>query len=88
MFKTILKFTTILFLCVSMYFLSTFYFSEKNKKEIYLNRTIVESKIKNNITNLPILKNDTDNVIEFNTEFKRGKSEKKRNFWNLFKINE
>ena len=38
------------------------------------------------ISNLPILKNDTDNVIEFNEGFSNEiKNDKPRSFWNLLK---
>ena len=38
------------------------------------------------ISGLPILKNDTDNVIEFNDGFSNEmKDDKPRSFWNLLK---
>ena len=37
---------------------------------------------------LPILDNDTNNVIEFNTGFENENNKKKRSFWELFKKNE
>ena len=37
---------------------------------------------KNN-TNLPLLKSDTDNVIEYNTDFSIKKDKPKRRFWKL-----
>ena len=38
------------------------------------------------ITNLPILKNDTNNVIQFNDGYSNEmKNDKPRSFWNLLK---
>jgi hypothetical protein len=61
------------------------YISNNNKKKIIFNRTNIYSKIKDNLSNLPLLKNDTDNVIEFNSGYNDKDNKVKRNFWNLFK---
>ena len=45
-------------------------------------------KISSNIDGLPILVNDTNDVIEFNSGFRNNNSKIKRNFWNLFKKND
>ena len=43
--------------------------------------------IKMKISDLPVLTNDTDNVIEFNNSLEsERKFEKKRSFWELLKI--
>ena len=43
--------------------------------------------INSKISNLPILKNDTDDVIEFNDGFSSQiKNDKPRSFWNLLKF--
>ena len=41
-------------------------------------------KIKNNTDGLPILINDTNDIIEFNTGYKNENNKIKRNFWKLF----
>ena len=52
-----------------------------------MNRLNIEENLKNRSINLPILDNDTNNVIEFNSSFSNEiEKEKKRNFWNLLKI--
>ena len=56
-----------------------------NKKKINLNRANIYSKIENSLTNLPLLKNDTQNVIKFNSGYENDSKKIKRNFWNLFK---
>ena len=50
------------------------------------NRINIEKNIKEKIFDLPVLKNDTDNVVEFNSSFSDEiKNDKPRNFWNLLK---
>ena len=61
------------------------YISNNNRKKINLNRANIYLKIKDNLSNLPLLKNDTDNVIEFNSGYNDRDNKVKRNFWNLFK---
>ena len=50
------------------------------------NRTNIDQILKEKVIGLPVLANDTDNVIEFNDSFENFmKDEKKRSFWNLLK---
>ena len=63
-----------------------YYSSNKNIKNINLNRSNIEEIIKTKISDIPILKNDTNNVIEFNDSFEEEiKNNKKRSFWDLLK---
>ena len=84
-----IKVTNIFFLLIIFIFLFTtykYYSSNKNIEKKYQNRKNINEKIKTKISNLPILKNDTDNVIEFNDGFSNEiKSDKTRKFWNLLK---
>ena len=41
--------------------------------------------IENGYSNLPLLNNDTDNVIDYNTSDISNNKIKKRYFWNLLK---
>ena len=86
MYKVInLFFVIIIFLF--FFNIYNYYSSNKNIKNINLNRSNIEEIIKTKISNIPILKNDTNNVIEFNSSFSEEiKDNKKRNFWNLLKI--
>ena len=64
-----------------------YYSSNKNIKNINLKRLNIEEILKNKTLNLPVLKNDTNNVIEFNSSFSDEiKTDEQRNFWNLLKI--
>ena len=64
-----------------------YYSSNKNIKNINSKRLNIDKILKNKTLNLPVLKNDTNNVIEFNSSFSDDiKSDGQRNFWNLLKI--
>ena len=83
------KIISILFLIlIIIFFGSTFkyYSSNKNIKNKEFNRNNIDQILNDKISNLPILKNDTDNVIEFNDGFSNEiKNDKPRSFWNLLK---
>ena len=83
------KIISIFFLIlVIIFFGSTFkyYSSNKNIKIKEFNRNNIDQMLNDKISNLPILKNDTDNVIEFNDGFSNEiKNDKPRSFWNLLK---
>ena len=58
--------------------------SNNNLDSKDFNRSNIDQIISTKISNLPILKNNTDNVIEFNDGFSNEiKNDKPRNFWNL-----
>ena len=74
----------ILFFFFSIY---SFYSSNKNLESKEFNRSNIDQIINKKISNLPILNNDTDNVIEFNDGFSNKiKNDKPRSFWNLLKF--
>ena len=78
-----------LIIFIILFFFNTFkyYSSNKNIKNINLNRSNIEEIIRKKIANIPILENDTSSVIEFNTTFfDETQDKKKRNFWDLLKI--
>ena len=82
------KILNIFFLIITLlFFFSIFkyYSSNKNIKNINLNRLNFENNVKTK--ELPILKDDTNDVVEFNDKFPgENDDDKKRNFWNLLKI--
>ena len=81
---------SILFLIlVIIFFAGTYkyYSSNKNIKDKELNRNNIDQILNDKISNLPILKNDTNNVIEFNDSFDEEiQDNKKRSFWDLLKF--
>ena len=74
---------------ILIFFFNTynFYSSNKNLELKKFNRSNINQIINTKISNLPILKNDTDNVIEFNDGFSNEiKNDKLRSYWNLLKF--
>ena len=78
---------TIMILLIITFLFSIFkyYSSNKNMNKKNYNRQNIEEIIKDKISNLPILLNDTNNVIEFNNSIEDSIKEKKRSFWDLIK---
>ena len=63
-----------------------YYLSNKNIKNINFNRLNINKILKSKTTNLIILKNDTENIIEFNSlPSEKIKNNEPRNYWNLLK---
>ena len=60
----------------------TYYFSDENKKKSYRSYKNNDEKIKIYLKNLPVLENDTKNVIEYVKQTNK-KKKKKFNFWKL-----
>ena len=78
----------IMFLLTIIFILSiyNYYSSNKNVNAKNYNRENIDRILKEKIIDLPLLKNDTNNVIEFNNSLKNDTEEnKKRNFWDLLK---
>ena len=61
-----------------------FYFSDQNIRETNKSRSFYSVKINNNTQNLPLLKNDTKNIIEYSNDVEVYKKRKKKyTFWDL-----
>ena len=78
----------IFLLLVLTFFLATYkyYSSNKNTQIKNFNRNNINDIINSKVSNLPILKNDTSDVIQFNDGFTNEiKHEKLRSFWDLLK---
>ena len=77
-----------MFLLIIIFILNiyNYYSSNKNIDVKNYNRKNIDQILKEKIIDLPVLKNDTDNVIEFNNSLKNNIEEnKKRSFWDLLK---
>ena len=59
-----------------------YYFSDENKKKSYRSYKNNDEKIKLYSKNLPVLENDTQNIIEYVKQTNK-KKKKKFNFWKL-----
>ena len=88
MIKNFFSVLIFLFFFIFIFFIISTYISEENKKKINLNRKNIYFKIEDNLSNLPLLKNNTSDVIEFNSGYDNDNKKIKRNFWNLFKRND
>ena len=81
------KFFNILLLLlffVYFYLVINHYISQENTKIIELNRFEIDNIISKKIIDVPLLKNDTESVIEFNSTFSEIiKDDQPRKFWDL-----
>jgi hypothetical protein len=88
MFKEIYKVIYFIIILLFLYLLFAIYFSEENIKKIKKNRVNIENSFKDYLSNLPILENDTSDVIIYNSSEFLEKKIKKRKFEELLKKNE
>ena len=67
-------------------FIFKYYSSKKNVINKDFNRVNIDKILDEKVRDLPVLLNDTNNIIEFNDSFDNEiKDEKKRSFWELLK---
>tara|TARA_B100001063_G_scaffold204994_1_gene199720 strand:+ start:1350 stop:1613 length:264 start_codon:yes stop_codon:yes gene_type:complete len=71
-----------LIIILFIFFVTKYYFSDNFKKKSYRSLSSIDQTIKLYSKNLPILKNDTENIIEY---VKNGQTKKKKKyfFWEL-----
>ena len=86
MIKEIKYLVFIILISLFLFFTIRYYFSDENKKRSYISLSNIDTKINNYVKNLPILKSDTQNIIEYVEETKSNKKE--YNFWKLLESNE
>tara|TARA_X000000368_G_scaffold394983_1_gene362021 strand:+ start:745 stop:1005 length:261 start_codon:yes stop_codon:yes gene_type:complete len=65
-----------------IFFILRFYFSDENKKKTYRSLSEIDIKIQNLDKDLVLLKNNTENIIEY-VEYDKDKKTKKYSFWEL-----
>ena len=70
-----------------MFFVSKYYFSDINKKNSFRSLNAIDKKINLYSQNLPILDNDTQNIIEY-VKNTKNKKKKKYYFWELINKND
>ena len=80
-----LLFTLIIILF--LFFSGKYYFSETNKKNSYRSLNTIDQKLDIFAEKLPVLENDTKDIIEY-VEQSNKKKKKKFNFWKLLEANE
>jgi SMC interacting uncharacterized protein involved in chromosome segregation len=82
MLKEIKYLIFIVIIALFIFFTGKYYFSNENIKNSYRSYKNIDQKIKDYSKNLPILKNDTENIIEYVKQTDK-KKKKKFNFWKL-----
>ena len=86
MVNKIMRFIVVIIVFSFFGFSFNYYISDKNINIVKNNRENLESKILESTSALPLLTNDTNDVIEFNSGFDNSnKRNFKRSFWELFK---
>ena len=80
MIRNLLKATYILTIIFFLLFIFIIYFSSDNRNKIIKNRSNVNYNMQKKNLNLPILENDTNNIIEYNFEGSKNNKIKKKIF--------
>ena len=65
MFKELKYVFYLLVIFLFIFFISKYYFSDQNKKKSYRSFKSIDQNIEKHLTNLPILKSDTENIIDY-----------------------
>ena len=87
MFKEIKYLIFIFVISFFIFFTVKYYFSDTNKKKSYRSFNSINEKLSIYSEKLPILEDDTKNIIEY-VEQTNNKKRKKFNFWKLLENNE
>ena len=86
MIKEIKYLIFIIIISLFLFFTIRYYFSDNNEKRNYRSLNQINQKLNNYAKKLPILENDTQNIIEY---VEKSNNQKKRfNFWKLLNSNE
>ena len=87
MFKELKYVFYLLVIFLFIFFISKYYFSDQNKKRSYRSFKSIDQNVEKHLTNLPILKNDTENIIHY-VENYTDQNKKTYHFWKLLTSNE
>ena len=87
MIKEIKYLIFVIIIFVFIFFTGKYYFSNSNKKNSHRLLGNIDQKIYLYSQNLPVLDNDTQNIIEYVENTKNNKK-KKYNFWELISKND
>ena len=82
MLKEIKYLIFIIIIALFIFFTGKYYFSDENIKKSYRAYKNIDEKIKVYSKDLPILENDTQDIIEYVKQTNK-KKKKKFNFWKL-----
>ena len=65
MFKELKYAFYLLVIFLFIFFISKYYFSDQNKKKSYRSLNTLDKKINEYAKNIPLLKSDTNNIVEY-----------------------
>ena len=88
MLKEIKYVVYLLTIFFSIFFVVKFYLSENNIKLSNKVMLQYQNELDKKFNNLPIIKDDTNDIIEYTNEIDEFKNKKQRKFWDLLKTNE
>ena len=87
MLKEIKYFLFIFIICLFLFLTGKYYFSDINKKRSYRSLNNIDNKINTYKEYLPILKDNTKDIIKY-VEQPNNNKKKKYKFWKLLRPNE
>jgi len=87
MFKEIKYLISIFIIFLFLIFTGKYYFSDTNKKNSFRSLNEINKKIDIYSKKIPVLEDDTKNIIEY-VDQSTSKKKKKFNFWKLLEDNE
>ena len=87
MIKEIKYLIYIFIICLFLFFTGKYYFSDINKRNSYRSLNNLDKKINIYAENIPLLEDNTKNIIEY-AEQSNSKKKKKFNFWKLLETDE
>ena len=87
MLKEIKYLIFVIIIFLFLFLIGKYYFSDFNKKKTYRTLANIDEKTKIYAEKLPVLDDDTKNIIEYAEQF-NSKKKKKFNFWKLLEFNE
>ena len=82
MLKEVKYLIFVVIITLFVFFTGKYYFSDENIKKSYRSHSNINEKIKAYSSDLPVLNNDTQNIIEYVNQTNKNKK-KKFNFWKL-----
>tara|TARA_Y100000590_G_scaffold294319_1_gene331665 strand:- start:388 stop:648 length:261 start_codon:yes stop_codon:yes gene_type:complete len=82
MFKELKYVLYVIVIFLFIFLTGKYYFSDENKKNFYRSFNNINEKINIYSSSLPLLKNNTNNVVEY-VENNTSKDNKKYRFWKL-----
>ena len=80
MLKEIKYLIFIIIISLFLFFTGKYYFSDANEKNSYRSLNNIDKKINTYAKNLPILENDTDNIITYKDDIEIYKKKRKTQF--------